>query len=73
MKFKLGFLSRNGGFTFYADAGVASNGGNASDSIQGSLLRANLQQEKEESNVEKAISEIIEVQVCHVLATYRFV
>ncbi|GAU51430.1 hypothetical protein TSUD_309310 [Trifolium subterraneum] len=45
------------------DAGVASNGSNASDSIQGSLLRANLQREKEESDAEKAISEIIEVQM----------
>jgi len=53
---------------FHTDAAVASNGGNASDSIQGSLLRANLQLEKEESDVEKAISEVIEVQVCHVLA-----
>ena len=42
-----------------------SNGGNVSDSIQGSLLHANLQLEKEESDsdVEKAISEVIEVQM----------
>ncbi|CAJ2642769.1 SWI/SNF complex subunit SWI3B-like protein [Trifolium pratense] len=45
------------------DVGVASNGGNASDSIQGSLLRADLQCEKEESDVAKSISEIIEVQM----------
>lgn len=52
---------------FHADAGVASNGGNTSDSFQGSRLHAYAQIEKEESDVEKAISEIIEVQVCHVL------
>lgn len=50
---------------FHADAGVASNGGNTSDSFQGSRLHAYAQIEKEESDVEKAISEIIEVQVCH--------
>lgn len=49
--------------TLQQDAAVASNGGNASDSIQGSLLRANLQLEKEESDVEKAISEVTEVQM----------
>jgi len=49
--------------TLQQDASVASDGGNASDSIQGSLLRANLQLEKEESDVEKAISEVIEVQM----------
>lgn len=64
----LKFLSRNSGFMFHADAGVTSNGGNASNSIEGSLLRANIQCEKEESDVEKAISDIIAVQVCHVLA-----
>lgn len=50
---------------FYADAGITSNGGNTSDSIQGSRLLANIQLEKEELDVEKGISEIIEVQVCH--------
>lgn len=50
---------------FYADAGITSNGGNTSDSFQGSRLHANIQLEKEELDVEKAISEIIEVQVCH--------
>lgn len=52
---------------FYADAGVASNGGNNSDSLQGARLNASLQLEKDESDVEKAISEIIEVQVCPIL------
>lgn len=65
--FDSNFLIRICGFMFHADAGVASDGGNAADSIQGSLLRANIQLEKEESDVEKAISEIIDVQVCHVL------
>ncbi|XP_058785581.1 SWI/SNF complex subunit SWI3B [Vicia villosa] len=45
------------------EAGVALNGINASDSIQGSLLRANLEREKEESDVENAISEIVKVQM----------
>ncbi|KAG5087388.1 hypothetical protein JHK82_054785 [Glycine max] len=48
---------------FYADAGITSNGGNTSDSFQGSRLHANIQLEKEELDVEKAISEIIEVQM----------
>ena len=46
---------------FYADAGITSNGGNTSDSFQGSRLHANIQLEKEELDVEKAIYEIIEV------------
>lgn len=58
---------------FLAEAGVALNGVNGSDSIQGSLLRANLEREKEESDVEKAISEIVKVQVCHMLVSYHFV
>ncbi|AES99827.1 putative transcription factor MYB/SANT family [Medicago truncatula] len=49
--------------TLQQDASVASDGGNASDSIQGSLLRANLQLEKEESDVEKDIYEVIDVQM----------
>lgn len=37
-------------------------------------MQANAQLEKEESEVEKAISGIIEVQVCHVcVCVYRFV
>jgi len=48
---------------FYADAGVPFNGGNTSDSFQGSRLHAHIQLEKEELDVEKGISEIIEVQV----------
>jgi len=48
---------------FYADASVAFNGGNTSDSFQGSRLHAHIQLEKEELDVEKGISEIIEVQV----------
>ncbi|KAL5158568.1 SWI/SNF complex subunit SWI3B [Glycine soja] len=43
--------------TLLQDAGITSNGG--------SRLHANIQLEKEELDVEKAISEIIEVQVCH--------
>ncbi|XP_057436813.1 SWI/SNF complex subunit SWI3B [Lotus japonicus] len=49
--------------TLQQDAGVASNGGNNSDSLQGARLNASLQLEKDESDVEKAISEIIEVQM----------
>lgn len=45
------------------DAGVTSNGGNTSDSFQGSRLHANIQLEKEELDVEKGISEIIKVQM----------
>ncbi|XP_027356053.1 SWI/SNF complex subunit SWI3B [Abrus precatorius] len=49
--------------TLLQDVGVASNGGNTSDSFQGSRFHANIQLEKEELDVEKAISEIIEVQI----------
>nr|KYP64893.1 SWI/SNF complex subunit SWI3B [Cajanus cajan] len=45
------------------DAGITSNGGNTSDSFQGSRLHANIQLEKEELDVEKGISEIIKVQM----------
>lgn len=48
---------------FYADASVPFNGSNTSDSFQGSRLHAHIQLEKEELDVEKGISEIIEVQV----------
>ncbi|KAJ1427430.1 Winged helix-like DNA-binding domain superfamily [Sesbania bispinosa] len=57
-------LPRN---TLQQDAGVASNGDNTSDSFQRSLLHANTQLEKEESDVEKAISEIIDVQMKNIL------
>ncbi|RDX65063.1 SWI/SNF complex subunit SWI3B, partial [Mucuna pruriens] len=48
--------------TLVQDAGIGSNGGNTSDSFQGSRLHANIQLEKEELDVEKGISEIIKVQ-----------
>ncbi|KAL9312499.1 hypothetical protein ACSQ67_017951 [Phaseolus vulgaris] len=49
--------------TMLQDASVAFNGGNTSDSFQGSRLHAHIQLEKEELDVEKGISEIIEVQM----------
>ncbi|MED6179657.1 hypothetical protein PIB30_002985 [Stylosanthes scabra] len=49
--------------TSLQEAGVASNGGNSSDSSQASRFHANILLEKEELDVEKAISEIIEVQM----------
>ncbi|KAL2346146.1 hypothetical protein Fmac_000146 [Flemingia macrophylla] len=49
--------------TLLQDAGITSNGGNTSDSFQGSRFHANIQLEKEELDVEKGISEIIEVQM----------
>ncbi|KAK7351831.1 hypothetical protein VNO77_11557 [Canavalia gladiata] len=49
--------------TLMQDGGVASNGGNTSDSFQGSRLHANIKLEKEELDVEKAISDIIEIQM----------
>ncbi|KAK7409844.1 hypothetical protein VNO78_00202 [Psophocarpus tetragonolobus] len=48
--------------TLLQDAGITSNG-NTSDSFQGSRLHANIQLEKEELDVEKGISEILDVQM----------
>ncbi|KAK7310651.1 hypothetical protein RJT34_08277 [Clitoria ternatea] len=48
--------------TLQLDSGVTSNG-STSDAFQGSLLHSNIQLEKEELDVEKAISEILGVQV----------
>ncbi|XP_057727953.1 SWI/SNF complex subunit SWI3B [Arachis stenosperma] len=49
--------------TSLQEAGIASNGGTSSDSSQASRFHANILLEKEELDVEKAISEIIEVQM----------
>ncbi|XP_014498604.1 SWI/SNF complex subunit SWI3B [Vigna radiata var. radiata] len=49
--------------TLLQDASVPFNGSNTSDSFQGSRLHAHIQLEKEELDVEKGISEIIEVQM----------
>ncbi|KAL5191854.1 SWI/SNF complex subunit SWI3B [Glycine soja] len=48
--------------TLLQDVGITSNDGNTSDSFQGSRLHANIQLEKEELDVEKAIYEIIEMK-----------
>ena len=46
-----------------ADADKAVNGGSTSDSFEQSRLQAKAQLEKEDSDLEKAISVIIDVQV----------
>lgn len=52
-------------FILMADTDVVSNGGTTPDTLEYTQLQANTQLEREESDVEKAISEVI-VQVCDI-------